>query len=173
MDDVTLHIDYHDVEAFFDYAGYKARNLSKPLNEARGIMLSSVEAAFDTEGDSTGEPWRQLSQDWAHRRGSEHPILEITRELRIAAELGFEVHSSAHEARIDYRVDVEYAAVQFFGGGPKRLPARPWLVATPEIQDAIEATFFLWLHELADGNRRRAAGSNVPGLPQMQDLVAW
>jgi phage gpG-like protein len=180
VDDIVFRLDTDDAEAFFDYAGYKARNLTEPLNRAADTISAAIMDAFITEGASTGRPWAQLSKSRVgERRGLEHPILRWTDDLFDAATGAdaFSIgHTGPYSAALRYHVDLDYAAAQQKGGwvdagGNQHPPARPFVVFTAAVQREVQDHFREWLDDLRDRNRRRADRPvSFPFIPGLSEL---
>jgi hypothetical protein len=67
-----------------ELAGY-LDNVAKPLIAARAVAIADMEMHFDTESGPNGEAWAPLTQEYASRRGSDHPILQLTSAMKGAA----------------------------------------------------------------------------------------
>src|SRR4051812_8083644 len=65
-------------------AGY-LENFVPPLEASKGIARQDMEMHFQTESSPEGTPWAQLDPDYAQRRGSAHPILQLTGAMHDAA----------------------------------------------------------------------------------------
>lgn len=187
MDDVIVRLDDADAEAWFEYAGYKARNLTVPLRQAADILLASVMRAFLTEGRSTGRQWKRLSESRIRERGgSSHPILRWEDDLFDAAthpRAAHVRHVGAHGARLLYSVDVDYAAAHQFGGYQsvnletgevsEHPPPRPFVVVTRRMQQAWQQQVVEWLDDLKSRNARRADRPlALPFIPGLEELIA-
>lgn len=155
-------------EEWFDYAGYRVRDMREPLGETRDYINRLMDAQFRTEGLALSGGWEPLSEDYAVRKfravGAE-PILVRTHEMKdIVLDLEPPVwRITMNDAVFDppiERAGWHQTGVQRFGGGPdhnkpNRLPARPILELHEEHYLMIEDIFEQWLDDLRSGNRRR------------------
>lgn len=65
-------------------AGY-LENFLPPLEASKGIAKQDMEMHFDTETSPDGAPWAPLNSEYAQKRGSAHPILQLTGAMKDAA----------------------------------------------------------------------------------------
>lgn len=65
-------------------AGY-LENFIPPLEASKGIAKQDMQMHFDTETSPDGAAWAQLDPDYAAKRGSAHPILQLTGAMHDAA----------------------------------------------------------------------------------------
>lgn len=97
------------------------------INE-EGWMEKIVEARFNRESTASvgGRKWRPLAPATIARRGSAHPILQVTGDLMDSAIEGASGTFRAR-GRIEFPlddIDLPYAAVHQYGG--EHVPARPF-----------------------------------------------
>lgn len=189
FDTVVYEWDQAEAEAFFRYAGYKARNASEPLREAGRAIRREVDEAFRTEGESVGHPWADLKESYKpvkmarYKRSTPYPILHGKGTLRTKATLpsAVKVRSSADGGRLVYSVDSPYAEWQSTEQGITDVnakgdisyylkPARPFVVIHPELREEIEDGFRDWLDELKAANRSRR---NTDMVNPFRGLSSW
>ncbi len=69
---------------FMELAGY-LENFIPPLEASKGIAKQDMEMHFQTESSPDGAAWAQLNPQYASKRGSAHPILQLTGAMHDAA----------------------------------------------------------------------------------------
>lgn len=162
--------DTQRTEEFFQYAGYRARDMHEPLRESAKDLLDQTKAAFDTEGESLwGVRWEEVSVAWRKRKqkkgGTAEMLLRFNDNLIDAATgrggLPNPIHVTA--TRMDYvlRFPV-YAAVHQFGWWDKNIPARPYVAITEELELATTQHFLWWLEDIKAQNRLRSRITTSP-----------
>lgn len=67
-----------------ELAGY-LENFIPPLEASKGIAKQDMQNHFDTESSPDGAAWAELNPDYAAKRGSAHPILQLTGAMHDAA----------------------------------------------------------------------------------------
>ena len=152
-----------DVEAFFEYAGYKARDMREPLGEIQLHIMLDIVQAFETEGWRTGG-WDPPSDSylmrapgpdaWEPRRGG---LLEKTGEMRAIVE--DEASWTLTMNDLTFHPPSEKAAWHQTGAQSRSrggsLPARPIIELTEADIESFEQIFADWLDGLRSANRRR------------------
>lgn len=165
----------HDaqLQAFFAYAGYKARDLREPFRKiAFEVLLPGIAEQFATEGERSGEFWEDLSTPYdlyKELRWGPKPILEASGAGKAALlnPGAFEIH--AHSMR--YSPDApEY--MDYHQTGTSKMPARPWLRITPDDELQMTDIFEDWLDDLRSANQRRGPVTGYSGpIPQGFTLI--
>lgn len=176
MDRVAYTLDDDQARRFFEFAGFRARNLSDPLRRAGATLLHHIARTFETEGDWIGHPWPLLDEGyaaWKEQHAPGRPMLVLTGLLRRMAISRSAVHVTGNQ--LSWTVNLPYAHIQQEGatwmtlrkvGGKFRphvahIPARPFVQVTPGLVEAIEQDFRVWLEELKSVNRARS-GLSIP-----------
>jgi phage gpG-like protein len=165
----------------FDKFGLDIRSMREPLQRSvKNVVIPSIRANFDAEGRPS---WEYLTEKYAARRGSDHPILNVTGALRRVAtqmniwsidqekamitDLPDNVwYGKVHQAGATFRTSGSAFAAggvtsqilgrtlgQADGGGDGEIPARPFIMLQEQDLDDIDREFNEWL-----GERARAAG---------------
>lgn len=125
------------------------------LDRAAAMVESQTRARIQAGGpDPEGHAWATLSPDYAHWKDqrSSGTILNLFGPLRDS--LSYAVNLNAREAYVGS--NLEYAAIQQFGGtdamapGPAGIPARPYLGISRENQSDIEADLAAWADDLLE-----------------------
>ena len=104
-----------------------AARLAQPgvlLQPAVSIVAGAIERNFDEEGRPL--PWPPLVPATLRRKPAGLKILERTGRLRRSIQMHLEAD------RLVAFTDLPYAAAHQFGSPRRRLPARPFLVLTPD-----------------------------------------
>jgi phage gpG-like protein len=173
--------DARDVEEWFEYAGFRARNPRTPLRQAGDVVIAAVRRAFANEADpATATPWRQLSRGYAREKvriwGFEEPILQASDPslgggLKTQAERrsNIDILVNTGGGSVEYNLDHPYAELHQTGTPPAQgdkgdgMPARRFLGLSPEDRDQIDFVFWAWLEDIKRVNRRaRARGGDNP-----------
>lgn len=156
---LEIDVDSATTHAWFQYAGYHIRDAREPLREVFDeVLLPGVEAQFDTEGESAGTPWEQLTEDYEARKIAKYgfmPILEASGKGKRDI-IGTPPRITKMYLRWSPKSDYMHWH-QSGGYVPGRPPQRPWLVITAEDELQIQGIFESWLDELRGGNTRRGA----------------
>lgn len=167
---VSYEYDDANGQAFFTYAGYKARNPRPPLRDAGDAILRHVHEAFMTEGTSIGHTWDDLADGYIPEKirtyGHVYPILVGTgglkRDATAAQAIGIRVLPDG--GYVTYRVRNRLASFHQQPYGPEtgKMPHRPFYDMTTELRQEIDQIFIDWLDELkaAHRDRRHSGGIN-------------
>jgi hypothetical protein len=173
--DLLLSIDVDDSEAqaYFDYAGYHARDMRDPLRDVlHQVILPGIFEQFESEGDRSGG-WQPLTERWEQykmRKGAIPMILQFHGDMRdeMLGLDGSEPWRITHD-ELNYAVHDKKATLHQQGGWePGRPPQREIIVITAEDDEHIEFIFTEWLDELRVANFRRGgvAVDVRPSAPQ-------
>lgn len=162
-----------DLESFFEYAGYKARDMRAPLSDTADYISFTVLAQFESEGAFRSGGWLPLDEDyeeWKLVKGGGDMILQLTPAL---------LHGEPGDPRDDYMMntllnpiswtvtshdaiwhpDSDRAAWNHMGAVDRRrggtLPSRPILDLNETDYEFIEDIFYEWLDELRTANPAR------------------
>ena len=154
-----------DVEEFFDYAGYKSRDMRQPLREVQFIIEDSITEQLDTQGHGGWEPLTQRYGDWKAIRAPGAPMLELTGKMRTVIETPAAWEMTMTTLNYDtMRADPGKAGMMpgWHQEGAMRskggfLPPRPILELNESDYEYMEDAFVNWLDELRDNNSRRGA----------------
>lgn len=165
MERLVYRLDERQAEAFFTYAGFRARNLSEPLRRAGRRLLHHVNLTFATEGAWIGEEWPELDPTYAAHKLADvgaKPMLVYSGELRRDAisDRTLRIEQHGEGATLVYSLANRKAAAHQYGGwvdekGREHPPARPFFEVTPELVEGIETDFRIWLEEIKGVNARR------------------
>lgn len=109
------------------------------LERVAPLAARAIERNFDAEGRPL--PWPPLAPATLRRKPPGLKILERTGRLRRS------IRTRVEASAIVLSTDVPYAAAHQFGVPRRRLPARPFLVLTPEDQEEVAQAV---AHELAE-----------------------
>lgn len=171
--------DARQTEAFFEYAGYKARDMREPLRESASDFMDSVQDAFDTEGASVeGFRWPEVSAAWRRQKdkrgGTAELLLRFNDKLIEAATSGRSVHVTQTHMEYILRFPA-YAAVHQFGWPGKNIPPRPYIAVNQELEEKVRQNFLWWLEETKAANARRSKIYTSPVLdnPVSGGLAGW
>jgi phage virion morphogenesis protein len=99
------------------------------LERVAPLAARAIERNFDAEGRPL--PWPPLAPATLRRKPPGLKILERTGRLRRS------IRTRVEASAIVLSTDVPYAAAHQFGVPRHRLPARPFLVLTPEDQEEV------------------------------------
>jgi phage gpG-like protein len=163
-------------KAFFDYAGYKVRDMRDPFHRVKDeVILLGLHVQFNTEGGRTGG-WISLNADYEEDKFAKwgyKPILEASGLMKQKLLDPDAFHIT--QKRLVYSPDApEYAVAHQTGAERPRgdLPPRPWLVVTFDDEDKIYDIFYEWLDELRHANRRRPnSGVYMGPMPKGWSLI--
>ncbi len=171
--------DDRQADAFFAYAGYKARNPAEPLRAAGSRLLTHINRTFQAEGAYDGaDPWEPLNADYAMEKLAKfgvRPVLVASGKMRREAisrrrikvsndadggTLNYELHNPVFA---EFHQDGATQTAYNHRGEPYQitLPSRPFVRITPQLSEQIEFEFRLWLEQIKSRNRRRAS-LNLP-----------
>jgi len=113
----------------------KLGNLKKPLRASANLILEDVEQQFKTEGGLTGG-WQPLSEATIRgRKGSAHPILQVSGALRRS------FYSLVDEKRAIISSKSPYFKYHQSRMPRKKLPRRAMLVLTDRTKENIVQEF--------------------------------
>ena len=173
MEELVYELHTAQAQAFFEYAGFRARNMGEPLRRAGRRLLHHINLTFATEGEWAAEFWPKLSEPYATRKREavgERPMLvfEGTLRSRAISRRAIRVTQHADGGELSYELDTPvYAPAHQYGGwwddgNPKtgrepsqHPPARPFVGITDELVQLIEEDFRVWLNEIKGVNVRR------------------
>jgi phage gpG-like protein len=129
------------------------------LEIAEAVLAPHVHRLFASEGAAEGEPWQELAPATVKRRGSAHPILQVTGALLRSFQTGGERHHEEITPRkLTWGSDVPYALFHEFGTrgrfNPRQAGARALVAKT-----------------LAARERYAASQAHSSGLPPRPMLV--
>lgn len=99
------------------------------LERVAPLAARAIERNFDAEGRPL--PWPPLAPATLRRKPPGLKILERTGRLRRS------IRTRVEASAIVLSTDVPYAAAHQFGVPRRRLPARPFLVLTPEDKEEV------------------------------------
>jgi len=175
---ISYDVDDDEVQEYFTYAGYRARDMRDPFRRTLSLIHSIASANFFTEGGLVGgwEPLTPRYAKWKARTHGSRPMLVLSpgAPLRRAATSQGTVNKTGLRYRptarnqdgFDYAEPIYLGRVD--GGGPhdSEMAARPWF--DPEDQeflDNVEAIFYEWLDDVRSRNRRRTGEAVRPAAP--------
>lgn len=180
MRELIWSYDDDDARAFFEYAGYKARNPSEPLRTSGRRLLSHINETFAAQGAYDGqEPWAQLRPYYAKRKlatWGPRPILVASGRLRGVAKAPARIRierdiGGGSGGELLYELEAPFYGELLQDGftavAPNgktvEVPARPFVNITPHFVEGVEFTFRTWLEEIRARNRaRRSVTMEVP-----------
>jgi hypothetical protein len=173
---VNFELDFHSkADQFFEYAGFRARDMRDPMRQTANALLHYERLIFDSEGVALlGHRWQELAPKYkAWKDASAYagrPILQLTRELYHEAISRHNTHVG--KDFFSYEVPVEHG-VWHQEGDPSRtarlrdgrivpnpLPQRQWFEWDEIMHDQAETIFHDWLEGLMHRNTRRSGGTN-------------
>lgn len=166
--ETQIVVDTDEAERFFEYSGYRARDMREPLYDSGEKLISHIEDTFWEEGANVGNPWPEVSEDWRKAKdkkgGTAIFLLRFTDDLINAATSRKSLYWGTGDALI-YEVDIDYADVHQEGasfvtptGGYAEIPPRPFVVVTEELEMEVTDIFYDWLERLHNENARRSKG---------------
>jgi phage virion morphogenesis protein len=144
--------------AAFELLAALRRHLEGPgelLGAAVPVAAGAMERNFDEEGRPT--PWPPLASATLRQKPAGLKILE--RSGRLRRSIATRVEGNAIVAS----TDVPYAAAHQFGAPRRRLPARPFLVLTPEDAEAVASA-------VADGLENDNSDAGKPSGAKAHDF---
>jgi hypothetical protein len=164
---VEIDIDSAEVDAYFTYAGYKARDMRDPFEQTGDMTLALVEEQFLSEGVAMSGGWVPLSAQYSAEKEKQYPgqsILVRTGDMKQEALNPRAVHVTKHSMRYapNHATEDGYDLIQIHMDGrdsSKPMPARPSFEETSEWYDTVEDIFMEWLDDLASANTRRRVDS--------------
>lgn len=170
---LSIDVDVAEAEAYFEYAGYHARDMRDPLKRVLDdVILAGIAENFETEGGRVGG-WEPVSDPWLKykmKHGYHLETLQQTGDMRrymLGLDFPNEPWHITQES-LDYQVHMDRAIYHQAGTG--RMPMRRIVVVTPEDYDAIEDIFSRWLDDLRTKNARRGAANASIRPPGPQNI---
>lgn len=152
-----------------ELAGY-LENFLPPLEASKGIAKQDMEMHFQTETSPDGGHWAELADNYVVKRGSAHPILQLTGAMHDAAvsdsayvidghDLFFDAsglpfyyifHETGREGIAGFAAWAKlHDVVEGSTGGG--MPARPFIGVSFEGQIAIVEVFDAWFDGAVSG----------------------
>lgn len=159
MELIIYDLDTREAEAFFEYAGFRARNMRDPLQRVGNRLLHHVNLTFATEGGWVAHPWPELNPKyaaWKLSQVGERPMLVFTGQLRREAisRRRLRIEASYGHGRLRYTLD-RPAYAEYHQDGEGRNKRRPFVVINRELVEEVELVFREWLEELKGLNVSR------------------
>lgn len=168
------------LEAFFEYAGYKVRDMREPLQDTADYIQSTILFQFESEGAYRSGGWTPLEeryQAWKEAKGGGDMILQLEPFL-LHSDPGTPEDNKMMVPLLDpsawditlleavYEPDSTRAGWHQTGVDYRRrggaLPARPILDLDEEDYLFIEGVFEDWLDELRSNNASRIGPATLP-----------
>ena len=125
---------------------YRGGHLKSPFEKSGKYLIEQTHENFEREQSPNHQAWQPLAPSTAASRGSDHPILQLSGDLRssikyVATDKGLSVGSN-----------LIYARIHQYGGDAGRghashIPARPYLGVNREHMDYIHDLFLEYLVE--------------------------
>lgn len=141
---IEMKCNYKKINNKLLKLGERAQNMRPLMKSAALIMKNYVDENFETQGEHSGDKWKEWSDEYKeHRekigRGNGH-ILSLEGELRES------ISSIVTDEEAMVGSNKEYAAIHNFGGDVKKrggsgsfeMDARPYAVWTDDLQELIE-----------------------------------
>lgn len=162
---LSIEVDDEEAEAYFDYAGYHARDLRRPLIRAMvEIVIPGIDEQFDTEGARSGG-WRPVTDNW-FRHKLKHATYLTT--LMFDGDMRKEATSPTNievtrDGEADFVIDSDVARYHQSGMGNN--PVRELIVWTPDDEEEFSDIWGDWLDDLRVANARRHGFADRPAPP--------
>lgn len=161
---ISYNVDDREAQAFFDYAGYKTRDMREPLERVLRFVRAFEMEVFASEGEALlGHQWDELSDNppgrgYLSRKERERPgqtILRYDDDLWLQAISAGRttVDSLTYEVTAQNKRGFDYGEAHMTG--TDKMPARPWFGWTQSHEEFTQYVFELWLDELRTANARR------------------
>ena len=136
----SFELNSKDITKALNKAAKETGNLEAAFKIARQKLLYAIDENFETEGQFSGERFREWSDDYAKYRSKkgrgQGKILQLEGYLRKS------LTSKISRYELIIGTNKEYAAAQNFGYAPNNLEARPFMrisdTTRKEIAGAIE-----------------------------------
>lgn len=173
---IYLSYSVHDEEAqaFFDYAGYKTRDMREPFEDVLHFVRAFEAEVFASEGDIIGG-WAPLDMEYQAYKERVRPgksKLKFNDHLWLTAITAGQAHmnSMSYIVRAENKRGFDYGEAHM--EGTERMPPRPWFAWTVEHDAYMEFAFSRWLDELRTANMRRGnVGDAVrPSAPNLSHV---
>lgn len=166
---VDIYVDDTQAQEFFDYAGYRSRDLREPLKDVlHSVVLRGIAEQFATQGGRSGG-WAPLSDSYMMRKPPGLPILMLTGQMAEYLMLGDMPGGPARVTREELRYHPTMDRVSWLHWGAYNgrgyLPPRHIIEWTNEDDAATEEIFASWLDDVMHANTRRYGGSRPDTLP--------
>lgn len=163
---LEVRVDTHEVDEFFAFAGFKARDQRDPLRESiEDVVHPAIKKQIASQGTRSGEPYQPLNEEYELRKiedwGFAIPILVASGQM--LQDLTSDTSYRVFKSHAWYRPESEYAHYHQQGGRQRgRPPKRVILNLVPEDYEKIQDIFEAWLAELRDANRARRGRGSMP-----------
>lgn len=163
---LDVSIDTHQVDDWFVYAGYKARDAREPLRESiQNVVVHAAREQILSEGSRSGQPYEALNEEYELEKieavGFAHPILvrtgKMLRDLDDRTAVRVHMHSAHWNPYNDY---LHWHQTGGYVEG--RPPQRVVVALTTEDYEDIQDIFENWLTDLRHTNRRRTGPAELP-----------
>jgi phage gpG-like protein len=119
------------VEEELSRAMFTVEHMEAALNEVADDMMYVISRTFTSQGRRGGGSWQFITEDWAkvkEKKGWDPRILFAQDSLYNSfTRRGGQQILEIDDDTISLDSEVEYAHVHQEGGGPKNLPARPYI----------------------------------------------
>ena len=133
----------------FGLFGRRVSDLRPYWGQAAGVFFKHAQQTFDTQGFGS---WRPLSPRYAAWKRQHYPstlILERTGDLRRSLVSRSTPNSIYREAPLSLELGTTVRYARYHQTGTSRMPARPPLIVTPELEQGIGAVIQLGLGRYA------------------------
>ncbi len=168
---LQYEIDSDTAQRFFEYAGYRTRNMSEPFAQTRTLTQHWINMQFDSEGGQMSGGWEPLTMPYLERKmqspNLSENILEATGALKRDAARSVRSGSDWVEVAIPTRSkDGEYSLVELHQegrDGDNAMPARPVWETTTEYLEEVQFIYWRWLDQVRSRNARRRGSSRPSG----------
>lgn len=158
---IVFSYKVNDAEAqeFFDYAGFKSRDMREPFERVLDFVRMFEAAVFESEGEVLlGERWTELSDDYLARKIAEwgpKPILRASDDLFLLAITEGRAYTTGVTYEVDAVSDRGFDYGEAHMSGTNRMVPRPWFGWTEDHEEYTRFVFEEWLDELREANARR------------------
>lgn len=143
-DNVEIKCNYKEINNKLLQLQERAQNMRPLMKSAALIMKNYVDENFETQGEHSGDKWKEWSDEYKEHREKigrgDGRILSLEGELRES------ISSIVTDESAMVGSNKEYAAIHNFGGDIKKrggngsfeMDARPYAVWTDDLQELIE-----------------------------------
>lgn len=154
---LTIEVDDQNIVTLLNELSRRATDLTPAMREISEIMMTGIEDAFEAEADpETGQKWEPISPLTVLRRGSSHPILQMSGQLAASiqpdAGKDFAVVSTSKVYAITHQLGAKQGQYgRTSRGGPipwGDVPARPFLGLSNQTREDILEVLGRYLTQL-------------------------
>lgn len=164
---IDVDVDARQLQEFFVFAGFKARDLRDPLRKSmEEVVIPAVRDQILSQGVRSGNPYPPLDEEYERWKTEEvgfaYPMLIRSGDMlkALTDSTSYRVFRNSAYYRPQ---DIDYAHWHQTGGTKRGQPPRRVILSLiPEDEHHIQNIFQAWLAELRDANRARRGSALSP-----------